>query len=110
MLSRFAREEVDMEKNNVEGQRQEKMTPLMDLQMRIPTLNLNEINKRTEKLMNVSPRSNLQVPKSSSDTKKNCLCSPTTHAGSFRCRHHRADGFRRVGSVGSSLSDLTSDS
>ncbi|KAL3511345.1 hypothetical protein ACH5RR_030746 [Cinchona calisaya] len=22
-------------------------------------------------------------------TKNNCLCSPTTHAGSFRCRLHR---------------------
>ncbi|CAK9163496.1 unnamed protein product [Ilex paraguariensis] len=21
-----------------------------------------------------------------------CLCSPTTHAGSFRCRHHRNAG------------------
>ena len=22
-------------------------------------------------------------------TAVHCLCSPTTHAGSFRCRHHR---------------------
>jgi len=22
---------------------------------------------------------------------KKCLCSPTRHPGSFRCRHHRSD-------------------
>ncbi|OVA20599.1 hypothetical protein BVC80_1065g157 [Macleaya cordata] len=27
---------------------------------------------------------------SSGASKTNCLCSPTTHAGSFRCRLHRA--------------------
>ncbi|MCL7027297.1 hypothetical protein MKW94_004005 [Papaver nudicaule] len=26
----------------------------------------------------------------SNGAKINCLCSPTTHAGSFRCRFHRA--------------------
>ncbi|VVB16166.1 unnamed protein product [Arabis nemorensis] len=40
--------------------------------------------------------------------RQNCLCSPTTHAGSFRCRHHRADSLTRVGSVGSNLSVLLS--
>ncbi|KAL5735543.1 hypothetical protein ACOSQ2_030331 [Xanthoceras sorbifolium] len=34
-----------------------------------------------------------------------CLCSPTTHVGSFRCRHHRnLSGMSRTGSVGSNLS------
>ncbi|MBA0573808.1 hypothetical protein Golob_001065 [Gossypium lobatum] len=41
----------------------------------------------------------------SSASKSNCLCSPTTHAGSFRCRYHRA-GFPRAASVGSKLSML----
>ncbi|KAK2640014.1 hypothetical protein Ddye_027809 [Dipteronia dyeriana] len=38
-----------------------------------------------------------------------CLCSPTTHVGSFRCRHHRslAAGMPRTGSVGSNLSLIT---
>lgn len=38
---------------------------------------------------------------------KNCLCSPTTHVGSFRCRHHRNSGFGlpHGGSVGSNLSN-----
>ncbi|CAN1228297.1 hypothetical protein LINGRAPRIM_LOCUS1269 [Linum grandiflorum] len=45
--------------------------------------------------------------------KWNCLCSPTTHVGSFRCRMHRAGGLGgmvRGGSVGSNLSELASKS
>ncbi|CAN6559079.1 unnamed protein product [Malus baccata var. baccata] len=58
--------------------------------------------------MLASPTSQ-DTPKSS--RWKNCLCSPTTHAGSFRCRHHRTSsiglGLNRVGaSVGSNLSEL----
>nr|GEY40983.1 hypothetical protein [Tanacetum cinerariifolium] len=33
--------------------------------------------------------------------KPSCLCAPTTHAGSFRCRRHRNSA-----SVGSNLSEL----
>ncbi|KAM7252255.1 hypothetical protein ACFE04_024138 [Oxalis oulophora] len=43
----------------------------------------------------------------------NCLCSPTTHVGSFRCRHHRGLGglgMTRGGSVGSNLSMLAAKS
>ncbi|GLT67949.1 hypothetical protein SLA2020_402220 [Shorea laevis] len=32
-------------------------------------------------------------------TKSNCLCSPTTHAGSFRCRLHRAPSLQRTKSI-----------
>ncbi|XVE74955.1 hypothetical protein DITRI_Ditri12bG0059900 [Diplodiscus trichospermus] len=32
-------------------------------------------------------------------TKTNCLCSPTTHAGSFRCRLHRAPSLQRTKSI-----------
>ncbi|KAK4437468.1 hypothetical protein Salat_0080700 [Sesamum alatum] len=44
--------------------------------------------------------------------KNNCLCSPTTHAGSFRCRYHRSSyGLRRSSmSVGSKLSELANKS
>lgn len=28
-----------------------------------------------------------------------CLCSPTTHAGSFRCRLHRAPSLQRTKSI-----------
>ncbi|KAL5552798.1 hypothetical protein UlMin_040199 [Ulmus minor] len=29
----------------------------------------------------------------------NCLCSPTTHAGSFRCRLHRSPSLQRTKSM-----------
>ncbi|KAL7102505.1 hypothetical protein ACP275_08G124200 [Erythranthe tilingii] len=52
--------------------------------------------------------------KSASIRRYNCLCSPTTHAGSFRCRHHRnnaAGGLTRNSmSVGSNLSQLNKSS
>ncbi|RZC71336.1 hypothetical protein C5167_034540 [Papaver somniferum] len=40
----------------------------------------------------------------SKGAKINCLCSPTTHAGSFRCRFHRAHNstnasFQRIKSI-----------
>ncbi|KAJ0697632.1 hypothetical protein HanLR1_Chr10g0371091 [Helianthus annuus] len=45
--------------------------------------------------------------KKSSATKMNCLCAPTNHPGSFRCRHHRNNlsglGNRRTVSVGANL-------
>ncbi|KAI4314396.1 hypothetical protein L6164_027309 [Bauhinia variegata] len=31
--------------------------------------------------------------------KGNCLCSPTTHAGSFRCRLHRTPSLQRTKSI-----------
>lgn len=33
--------------------------------------------------------------------KSNCLCSPTSHAGSFRCRLHRAPSLQRTKSIDS---------
>ncbi|KAG8094757.1 hypothetical protein GUJ93_ZPchr0012g22082 [Zizania palustris] len=38
-------------------------------------------------------------------TAASCLCSPTTHAGSFRCRLHRGGG-GLPGSVGCGLSEI----
>ncbi|KAK1414405.1 hypothetical protein QVD17_30149 [Tagetes erecta] len=37
----------------------------------------------------------------SSAAKVSCMCAPTNHPGSFRCRHHRNSA-----SVGSNLSEL----
>ncbi|EXB82542.1 hypothetical protein L484_027719 [Morus notabilis] len=37
-------------------------------------------------------------------TKSNCLCSPTTHAGSFRCRLHRSPSLQRTKSMDTSAS------
>ena len=38
------------------------------------------------------PKTSVEVPtKMNALVKKYCLCSPTHHPGSFRCRLHRAD-------------------
>ena len=79
----------------------------MNYKLNIPEINLDDLKKHTHILV-VSPRG-VQAPISvtkSSSTRWNCLCSPTTHAGSFRCRHHRSSGMQRGGSVGSNLSEL----
>ncbi|KAI9386590.1 hypothetical protein POPTR_010G046700v4 [Populus trichocarpa] len=34
-------------------------------------------------------------------SKSNCLCSPTSHAGSFRCRLHRSPSLQRTKSIDS---------
>ncbi|KAH7860505.1 hypothetical protein Vadar_014200 [Vaccinium darrowii] len=52
-----------------------------------------------------SPKMALQR---SSSVKLNCLCSPTTHAGSFRCRYHRNSSLTRSSSIGSKLSEVRS--
>ncbi|PIN20351.1 hypothetical protein CDL12_06942 [Handroanthus impetiginosus] len=55
------------------------------------------------------PTSPVSLRKSSSGRRHNCLCSPTTHAGSFRCRYHRTSGLTHSSmSVGSKLSELAS--
>lgn len=41
--------------------------------------------------------------------KNNCLCSPTTHAGSFRCRLHRTPSLLRTKSMESSSSSSAHD-
>ena len=39
----------------------------------------------------------------------NCLCSPTKHAGSFRCRLHRAPSLQRTKSMKASAVEATGD-
>ncbi|KAH7545432.1 hypothetical protein FEM48_Zijuj01G0093200 [Ziziphus jujuba var. spinosa] len=70
--------------------------------LNIPDVDLEDFKKHAH--LGVSPTS--QSLTKSTSTKMNCLCSPTTHAGSFRCRHHRIGGMFRGGSVGSNLSEL----
>lgn len=41
-------------------------------------------------------------------TKTNCLCSPTTHTGSFRCRLHRTPSLQRTKSIEYSESEAES--
>lgn len=62
--------------------------------------------KRSSREATSTPTSPLSSRKQSS-VKYNCLCSPTTHAGSFRCRYHRNTSFGRNSmSVGAKLSEL----
>ncbi|XP_013588802.1 PREDICTED: uncharacterized protein LOC106297064 isoform X1 [Brassica oleracea var. oleracea] len=39
------------------------------------------------------------LTRQTSITKTNCLCSPTTHPGSFRCRMHRSLSLQRTKSI-----------
>lgn len=45
------------------------------------------------------PGNGLGLTRQPSMTKNNCLCSPTTHAGSFRCRLHRSPTLQRTKST-----------
>ncbi|XP_012570578.1 uncharacterized protein [Cicer arietinum] len=76
------------------------------INVNIPELDMNTFKKHSH--MIVSPTSQAPAASKSSNGRWNCLCSPTTHAGSFRCRLHRsaAGGMHRGGSVGSNLSEL----
>ncbi|XP_022143490.1 uncharacterized protein LOC111013367 [Momordica charantia] len=74
----------------------------------LPELDLDELKKSSHNLV-MSPTALSRMSKSPS-TKSNCLCSPTTHIGSFRCRRHRSTAISRGGSVGSNLSDLAQKS
>ncbi|KAM1472677.1 hypothetical protein ACFX2I_028897 [Malus domestica] len=72
----------------------------------IPEFSLEDLKKHTHMLVSPTSQDTLK-----SSRWKNCLCSPTTHPGSFRCRQHRTSsiglGLNRVGgSVGSNLSEL----
>ncbi|EEF32333.1 conserved hypothetical protein [Ricinus communis] len=50
----------------------------------------------------VTPTSAMtQLTRQPSVTKSSCLCSPTSHAGSFRCRLHRAPTLQRTKSIDS---------
>ncbi|XP_057528970.1 uncharacterized protein LOC130807685 [Amaranthus tricolor] len=73
-------------------------------------LKKEEAQKEGEARANMGQTGSLMSPlKKSSSSRINCLCSPTTHVGSFRCRLHRhgnKSGFRRGHSVGSDLSEL----
>ncbi|WJX31440.1 hypothetical protein P8452_19866 [Trifolium repens] len=82
----------------------EKKPPKMNLN--IPELDMmNALKKHSHML--VSPTSRKAEAKKASGGRSNCLCSPTTHVGSFRCRLHRSSaGLHRGGSVGSNLSEL----
>ncbi|KAM0998898.1 hypothetical protein FF1_005670 [Malus domestica] len=102
---------VLLQKNMAEKVEQNPRTPrtikCKGQNLTIPEFTIEDLRKHNHMLG--SPTSQGGTPKSA--RWKNCLCSPTTHVGSFRCRHHRTSSFgsglSRVGSsVGSNLSEL----
>ncbi|KAJ4961050.1 hypothetical protein NE237_020960 [Protea cynaroides] len=76
----------------------EEITFRKDLMVEI----LHETAKDTEMKTQVTePMTRTPTPKLVRQTsgKTNCLCSPTTHAGSFRCRLHRSSSLQRTKSA-----------
>ncbi|TMW88354.1 hypothetical protein EJD97_018667 [Solanum chilense] len=74
--------------------------------LNLPQIICLEAMKSSPPLSSSTPTSPTVLRKASS-VKHSCLCSPTTHAGSFRCRYHRNSGLTRTSmSVGSKLSEL----
>lgn len=87
-----------MAEESREGQNREK--PMIT----IPNPSLNDM--KTVSLSSSVPSSPIGL-RNAKSLRNNCLCSPTTHAGSFRCRYHRNPGLMRNSmSVGSKLSEL----
>ncbi|KAJ1410824.1 hypothetical protein SESBI_21632 [Sesbania bispinosa] len=81
---------------------------LSNRQIKFMDLNVDDLKKHSHPHhMLVSPTSQARMRKSSNE-RWNCLCSPTTHVGSFRCRRHRSGGVHRARSVGSTLSAMGS--
>ncbi|KAL1204872.1 hypothetical protein V5N11_017472 [Cardamine amara subsp. amara] len=76
------------------------------------TEEISQEDIKRQEAYNMSPRArgggSVGMGKSSS-VRLNCLCAPTTHPGSFRCRYHRRNaglGMSRGISVPSNLSML----
>ncbi|KAF7831254.1 ATP-dependent Clp protease ATP-binding subunit [Senna tora] len=103
------KEKVSMEHHMVQNPLNVTEKPLSNCKINIPDLDLHDSKKDDSNYL-VSPYPRSPSTTRSSTVKWNCLCSPTTHAGSFRCRHHRASGIMRGRSVGSGLSELASKS
>ncbi|KAL8052665.1 hypothetical protein ABFX02_05G020300 [Erythranthe guttata] len=57
-------------------------------------ININKGNMKVE-----IPAEGQVLTRQGSMTKHNCLCSPTTHVGSFRCRLHRLPSLNRTKSI-----------
>ncbi|KAK1430905.1 hypothetical protein QVD17_14013 [Tagetes erecta] len=61
------------------------------------------------RLSHLSVKEGGGMSRATSEGKINCLCSPTTHTGSFRCRHHRtySHSSHSMGSGGKSFNSLS---
>ena len=73
----------------------------------VPHLNLDSVKNSNMEMATGSAPSSPMSMRRTPGAKMNCLCSPTTHVGSFRCRYHRNSGLARSSmSVGSKLNEL----
>ncbi|KAK7276989.1 hypothetical protein RIF29_18138 [Crotalaria pallida] len=79
------------------------VSPLSRDQIQSPVDQKKHLHSHT--VVSSSPRTPQSVTRKSSSGRFDCLCSPTTHAGSFRCRRHR---MKRGISVDANLSALGS--
>ncbi|WVZ79458.1 hypothetical protein U9M48_027034 [Paspalum notatum var. saurae] len=57
--------------------------------------------------VSITPRTSTTKQQHLPASPRACLCSPTMHAGSFRCRLHRGIGGGGGGSVGSGLHEMS---
>ncbi|CAN8269395.1 unnamed protein product [Cochlearia groenlandica] len=93
----------------------ERMMMMMKMKLNETEQEISQEDIKRQEAYNMSPRAHRRgnggpvgMGKSSS-VRQNCLCAPTTHAGSFRCRYHRRNaglGMSRGVSVPSNLSML----
>ncbi|KAJ6890168.1 hypothetical protein NC651_023847 [Populus alba x Populus x berolinensis] len=60
-----------------------------------------EIPSETETMSSGGTKFTSGFQRQTSASKINCLCSPTSHAGSFRCRLHRSPSLQRTKSIDS---------
>ncbi|KAK3425236.1 hypothetical protein EUGRSUZ_F02027 [Eucalyptus grandis] len=74
----------------------------------VPRITVEEMRKHSPLML--SPRGQGDGSGKPLSSRMNCLCSPTTHAGSFRCRFHRNTGIPRGHSIGSNLNYLAAKS
>ncbi|WRX15609.1 hypothetical protein QQP08_008096 [Theobroma cacao] len=103
-------------KTLVRGEREARMEsgqmPKKDLKVEIPSeAEMIAGGVESHAAAAISGQGASGISRQPSVTKTNCLCSPTTHAGSFRCRLHRAPSLQRTKSIDSqsaSLRDSTS--
>ncbi|CAH2053842.1 unnamed protein product [Thlaspi arvense] len=87
---------------------------MMKIKLKETQQEISHEDIKRQEAYNMSPRArgggggSVAMGKSSS-VRLNCLCAPTTHPGSFRCRYHRRNaglGMSRGISVPSNLSML----
>lgn len=65
------------------------------------TISLQQLSLEDDTNNNGTVSTSTPLSPTAKKQKPSCLCAPTTHVGSFRCRRHRNNA-----SVGSNLSEL----